>query len=71
MFQDGIAKAARGLTMPTRSRGSVPPDEAEERDDAPEDSATAPPVSCRCSGEVRSPRPNRVLVVDDDAVQRR
>jgi type IV pilus assembly protein PilB len=70
MFQDGLAKAARGLTMPDEVKRVVPPDEAESEDDAPEDRAAAPPLSASLSGETRRPRPNRVLVVDDDAVQR-
>jgi type IV pilus assembly protein PilB len=69
MFQDGLAKAARGFTMPAEVRRVVPPDEADS-EDAPEGAAAAPPLSPALSGEVRSPRPNRILVVDDDAAQR-
>jgi type IV pilus assembly protein PilB len=69
MFQDGLAKAARGLTMPAEVSRVVPPDEAES-EDAPEDRTAAPPLSPALSGETRSPRPNRILVVDDDMAQR-
>jgi type IV pilus assembly protein PilB len=65
MFQDGMAKTARGLTVPAEVRRVVPPDEAES-----EDTAEGTAVPAALSGEVRSPRPNRILVVDDDAALR-
>jgi len=61
MFQDGMAKAARGLTVPDEVKRVVPPDETEP----PE--AAAEPGPPALSAEVRSPRPTRILVVDDDA----
>jgi len=65
MFQDGMTKAGRGLTVPAEVRRVVPPDEAES-----EDTAEATPVPASLSREVRSPRPSRILVVDDDATLR-
>jgi type IV pilus assembly protein PilB len=65
MFQDGMAKAGRGLTVPAEVRRVVPPDEAES-----EDTAEATSVPAALSREVRSPRPSRILVVDDDAALR-
>ena len=61
MFQDGMAKAARGLTVPDEVKRVVPPDEIEPPEEAPE---PGPPA---LSAEVRSQRPTRILVVDDDA----
>ena len=66
MFQDGMAKAARGLTVPDEVRRVVPPDDAEPALEAPE----APEPSPALSAEVRSPRPTRILVVDDDPALR-
>jgi type IV pilus assembly protein PilB len=66
MFQDGVAKVARGLTTPDELRRVVPPDESDPIDDVPERVA----VSTALSAEVRSRRPARILVVDDDAALR-
>jgi type IV pilus assembly protein PilB len=57
MFQDGMAKVARGLTTEEELRRVVPPDV-----DTPGDTT----VPAALSPEVRSARPTRVLVVDDD-----
>jgi CheY-like chemotaxis protein len=63
MFQDGMAKVARGLTTAEELRRVVPPDEEEPDKDGPGD-ATVPAA---LSPEVRNARPTRILVVDDDA----
>jgi type IV pilus assembly protein PilB len=62
MFQDGMAKVARGLTTEEELRRVVPPDEEEPDVDTPGDTT----VPAALSPEVRSARPTRVLVVDDD-----
>lgn len=66
MFQDGLAKAARGLTVPDEVLRVVPPDEVDAAEDLPERTA----VPAALSSEVRSPRPTRILVVEDDATLR-
>jgi type IV pilus assembly protein PilB len=69
MFQDGLAKAARGMTMPEEVRRVVPPDEADPAAEAPE-AAPPMPVPAALSAEVRSPRQTRILVVEDDPTLR-
>ena len=64
MFQDGMAKVARGLTTVEELRRVVPPDEEEPGEDAPGDKTV--PVPAALSPEVRNARPTRILVVDDD-----
>jgi Tfp pilus assembly pilus retraction ATPase PilT/CheY-like chemotaxis protein len=66
MFQDGEAKVAGGLTTPDELRRVVPPDESDPINEVPELAA----VSTALSAEVRSRRPARILVVDDDAALR-
>jgi CheY-like chemotaxis protein len=68
MFQDGLAKAASGMTLPEEIRRVIPPDEVESAD-GPE-AAEVPAVPTPLSSEVRSPRPVRILVVDDDPALR-
>jgi type IV pilus assembly protein PilB len=62
MFQDGMAKAARGLTVPDEVRRVVPPDDVDPPEEMPEHAMESPALSA----DVLSPRPTRVLVVDDD-----
>jgi len=65
MFQDGMAKVVRGLTVVEELRRVVPPDENEPAEDVP-----ARLVPAALSSEVRSARPTRILVVEDDAALR-
>jgi type IV pilus assembly protein PilB len=68
MYQDGLAKASRGLTVADEVRRVVPPDEMEPADDAVE--ASPVPVPANLSAEVRSPRRTRILVAEDDTTLR-
>jgi type IV pilus assembly protein PilB len=76
MYMDGQAKAARGLTTIEEVLRVVPPDDADDSEDAlagaeePTSSSPAPPRLARLpealSSEVRRARRTRVLVVEDD-----
>ena len=68
MFQDGLAKAARGITVPEEIRRVIPPDEVDSVDEP--EVAQPEAVPAPLSSEVRSPRPSRILVVDDDPALR-
>jgi type IV pilus assembly protein PilB len=69
MFQDGMAKAARGLTVADEIERVVPPDDTEAGPDVPEAGPVAP-LPAPLSADVRSPRPTRILVVEDDPTLR-
>jgi type IV pilus assembly protein PilB len=68
MFQDGLAKTARGLTVTEEILRVVPPDEVDSANE--EEAPAAPAMPATLSSEVRSPRLPRILVVDDDAALR-
>ena len=70
MFQDGMAKVVRGLTVVEELRRVVPPDENEPDEDEPDEDVPARLVPAALSSEVRSARPTRILVVEDDAALR-
>jgi CheY-like chemotaxis protein len=68
MFQDGLAKAAQGMTVAEEIRRVIPPDDVESGDEP--EIADPAAVPAPLSEEVRSPRPTRILVVDDDPALR-
>jgi CheY-like chemotaxis protein len=71
MYEDGMRKVARGITVREELLRVVPPDDTDdEMEDAttvaePEVAPVSIPVSL--SAEVRASRRSRILVVDDDA----
>jgi type IV pilus assembly protein PilB len=70
MFQDGLAKTARGLTVTEEILRVVPPDEVDSPDEAQAEAPAIPAMPATLSSEVRSPRLPRILVVDDDPALR-
>ena len=68
MFQDGLAKAAHGMTVAEEIRRVIPPDDVESVDEPPVADSAAVPAPL--SEEVRTQRPTRILVVDDDPALR-
>jgi len=66
MYEDGMRKVARGITVREELVRVVPPDETDE--DLAEIETAEPPsrIPAPLSSDVRSGRRSRVLVVDDD-----
>jgi PleD family two-component response regulator len=63
MFQDGGHKSARGATTMEEIRRVIPPDEVDD-DEGPGEQTAVVPASL--SPEVRSARPARILLVEDE-----
>ena len=68
MFEDGMRKVARGVTVREELLRVVPPDEDDDEpvDGAPEESRPATPLPTALSTDMRTSRRSRILVVDDD-----
>jgi type IV pilus assembly protein PilB len=63
MFQDGAHKSGRGATTMDEIRRVIPPDEVDDDEDPGEQTAIIP---ASLSPEVRSARPARILLVEDE-----
>ena len=66
MYQDGLLKVAQGITTVAELRRVVPPDDIEEPAEGEPEVAVPPALSTEMAGS----RPQRILVVDDDAALR-
>jgi type IV pilus assembly protein PilB len=67
MFQDGMAKVAQGVTTAAEVKRVVPPYDIDDTDD---EEAAAVPLPASLSRDATAPRPQRILVVDDDEALR-
>jgi type IV pilus assembly protein PilB len=66
MYQDGLSKAARGLTSLVEVRRVAPPDEPDEPEHAPDAGSPGPALPPTLASNASVARPPHLVVVDDD-----